>query len=128
MKHNYILTIAFLFTSCMAKVAEEKKEIAVIEPSYDSVITASHNLHDSILVYIPAVDKKIEKLEKGIVHKVEELKKENQSLKKEAMIVKTVVVRDTIYIKEKTNFWGKKKVSTDSIQSIDSTIVEHENN
>jgi hypothetical protein len=111
----------------MAKVAEKKEEV-VVEPSYDSIITASHKLHDSILVYIPAVDKKIKKLEKGIVYKVEELKKENQSLKKEAMIVKTIVVRDTIYIKEKTNFWGKKKVSSDSTQSIDSTIVEHENN
>ncbi len=125
MKHNYILTIAFLFTSCMAKVVEKKEQVD--EPAYDSIIAASHNLHDSILVYIPKLDEKIEKLEKGIVHKVEDLKKENQSLKKEAMIVKTVVVRDTIYIKEKTNFWGKKKVSTDSTQSVDSTIVEHEN-
>lgn len=125
MKHNYILTIAFLFTSCMAKVVEKKEE-AVIEPSYDSVITASHKLHDSILVYIPKVDEKIEKLEKGIAHKVEGLQKENQLLKKEALIVKTVVVRDTIYIKEKTNFWGKKRISTDSTQSIDSTIIEHD--
>lgn len=124
MKHNYILTIAFLFTSCMAKVAE--KEEVVVEPSYDSVISASHNLHDSILVYIPEVDKKIEKLEKGIVHKVEDLQKENQLLKKEVMLVKTIVVRDTVYIKEKTNFWGKKKISTDSSQSIDSTIIEHD--
>ena len=124
MKHNYIIIIAFLFTSCMAKVIEKDKEA---NPSYDSIIAASHNLHDSILVYIPKVDKKIEKLEKGIIHKVDVLKKENQSLKKEAMIVKTVVVRDTIYIKEKTNFWGKKKVSTDSTQSIDSTIIENEN-
>lgn len=123
MKHNYIIIIAFLFTSCMAKVIEKDKEA---NPSYDSVIAASHNLHDSILVYIPKVDKKIEKLEKGIIHKVDVLKKENQSLKKEAMIVKTVVVRDTIYIKEKTNFWGKKKVSTDSTQSIDSTIIEND--
>lgn len=123
MKHNYIIIIAFLFTSCMAKVIEKDKEA---NPSYDSVIAASHNLHDSILVYIPKVDKKIEKLEKGIIYKVDVLKKENQSLKKEAMIVKTVVVRDTIYIKEKTNFWGKKKVSTDSTQSIDSTIIEND--
>lgn len=125
MKHNYILTVAFLFTSCMAKVAEKKEEV-VIKTSYDSIIIASHKLHDSILVYIPKVDEKIEKIEKGIVHKVEDLEKENQSLKKEAMVVKTVVVRDTIYIKEKTNFWGKKKISTDSTQSIDSTIIEHD--
>lgn len=125
MKHNYILTIAFFFTSCMAKVPEKKQE-AVVDPKHDSVLAASEKLHDSILVYIPSVDKKIKKLKENIVYKVDKLQKENESLKKEAMIVKTVVIRDTIYIKEKTNFWGKKKVSTDSIQSIDSTIVEHD--
>jgi len=124
MKHNYIIIIAFLFTSCMAKVIEKKEEA---QPSYDSVLAASHKLHDSILVFIPKVDKKIEKLEKGIIHNVEELKKENQSLKKDAMVVKTITVRDTVYIKEKTNFWGKKKVTTDSAQSVDSTVVENEN-
>ena len=124
MKHNYIIIIAFLFTSCMAKVIEKKEEA---QPSYDSVLVASNKLHDSILVFIPKVDKKIEKLEKGIIHNVEELKKENQSLKKDAMVVKTITVRDTVYIKEKTNFWGKKKVTTDSAQSVDSTVIENEN-
>jgi mevalonate kinase len=108
----------------MAKVIEKKEEA---QPFYDSVIAASHKLHDSILVFIPKVDKKIEKLEKGIIHNVEELKKENQSLKKDAMVVKTITVRDTVYIKEKTNFWGKKKVTTDSAQSVDSTVIENEN-
>lgn len=127
MKHNYILTIAFLFTSCMAKVAEEKEEVVVVDQSYDSVIAASEKLHDSIIVHhIPKVDYKINKLKEKIASSVDSLRKENKLLKREAMIVKTVVVRDTIYIKEKTNFWGKKRISTDSIQSIDSTIVEHD--
>jgi tetrahydromethanopterin S-methyltransferase subunit B len=109
----------------MAKVVE--KEEYDVEPSYDSTILASEKLHDSILVYIPSVDEKIEKLERNIAHKVDQLEKENKSLKKEALVVKTITLRDTVYIKEKTNFWGKKKVTTDSAQSVDSTIVEHEN-
>jgi tetrahydromethanopterin S-methyltransferase subunit B len=125
MRNIYLLTIAFLFTSCMAKVVE--KEEPIVETTYDSVLIASEKLHDSILVYIPSVDEKIEKLEKNIAHNVEELKKENESLKKEALVVKTITVRDTVYIKEKTNFWGKKKVTTDSAQSVDSTVIEHEN-
>lgn len=126
MKHNYILTIAFLFTSCMAKVAEEK-EAVVVEGHYDSVIEASEKLHDSIIVHhLPKADHKIKKLKEKIANSVDSLRKENNLLKKEAMIVKTVVVRDTIYIKEKTNFWGKKRISTDSTQSIDSTIIEHD--
>jgi len=125
MRNFYLLMIAFLFTSCMAKVVE--KEEYDVEPSYDSTILASEKLHDSILVYIPSVDEKIEKLERNIAHKVDQLEKENKSLKKEALVVKTITLRDTVYIKEKTNFWGKKKVTTDSAQSVDSTIVEHEN-
>ena len=125
MKNIYLLSIAFLFTSCMAKVVE--KEEPVVATKHDSVLEASKKLHDSIFIYIPNVDKKIEKLHKKIAEDVQNLKSENESLKKEALIVKTVTVRDTIYIKEKTNFWGKKKVSTDSVQSVDSTIVEHEN-
>lgn len=125
MRNFYLLMIAFLFTSCMAKVVE--KEEYDVESSYDSTILASEKLHDSILVYIPSVDEKIEKLERNIAHKVDQLEKENKSLKKEALVVKTITLRDTVYIKEKTNFWGKKKVTTDSAQSVDSTIVEHEN-
>jgi hypothetical protein len=52
------------------------------------------------------------------------LKAENNQLKELTKVTKTVIVRDTIYIKEKTNFWGKKKVSTDSSSSVDSTIIE----
>jgi hypothetical protein len=46
---------------------------------------------------------------------------QNAKLKEDAKIVKTITIRDTIIIKEKTNFWGRKKTSTDSISSIDST-------
>jgi hypothetical protein len=35
---------------------------------------------------------------------------------------KTITVRDTVYITEKKNFWGKTKTSVDSTsQKIDST-------
>jgi len=49
------------------------------------------------------------------------IKLQNAKLKEDAKIVKTITIRDTIIIKEKTNFWGRKKTSTDSISSIDST-------
>ena len=61
---------------------------------------------------------------KSIVYQINMLKAENNELKEQVKVTKTVIVRDTIYIKEKTNFWGKKKVSTDSSSSVDSTIVE----
>ena len=124
MRNYYFLAIITLIAaSCKPQIVYQEEVIT----AYDTVIAASDKLHDSVLVYIPNVDKKIEKLEKNIAHKVDELKKENESLKKEALIVKTITVRDTVYIKEKTNFWGKRKITTDSSSSIDSTIIENDN-
>ncbi len=70
------------------------------------------------------MQKVIERKQKSIVYQINMLKAENNELKEQVKVTKTVIVRDTIYIKEKTNFWGKKKVSTDSSSSVDSTIVE----
>ncbi len=119
------LLITFVFLSC---ASNNMKEFPVKETS-DSVVAKS--LHDSVLVMLPAVEKVIVKKEKQIVYKFKEvqkeiqhLKEENSELKEQIKVTKTVIVRDTIYIKEKTNFWGKKRVSTDSSSSVDSTIIE----
>ena len=52
---------------------------------------------------------------------MQNLKQENAILKDTVNRTKLIIVHDTIIVKEKTNLWGKKKVSVDSIQSIDST-------
>ena len=49
------------------------------------------------------------------------LKKEIQGLKEVSKMTKTVIIRDTVFITEKKNFWGKTKTKIDSSQS---TIVE----
>lgn len=118
---NYLILLFILFTSCQPKVNQE-----VVVTAYDSTIVKSEKLHDSILVYIPTVDRKIETLREKILYKVVELKRQNESLKREASVTKTITIRDTVYIKEKTNFWGKKKVTTDSIHSKDSTENEND--
>lgn len=88
-------------------------------------------LYDSVMKMLPITEKIIIKKERQIVYKFQEaekkiveLQKENEKLNELSKITKTVIVRDTIYIKEKTNFWGKKRISTDSSSSIDSTIIE----
>ena len=112
---RYVLLAIFLF-SC--KGAAEVKDQEV----FDSTIVKP--LHDSVAKILPVVQKVIEKKQKSIVYLMNELKAENNQLKELTKVTKTVIVRDTIYIKEKTNFWGKKKVSTDSSSSVDSTIIE----
>jgi microcompartment protein CcmL/EutN len=121
---RYIL-ISLMFIACSSG---DVKDFPVKETS-DSVIVKP--LHDSVEKMLPVVEKVIIKKEKQIIYKyreiakeVQQLKQENSELKEQVKITKTVVVRDTIYIKEKTNFWGKKKVSTDSSSSVDSTIIQ----
>ena len=88
-------------------------------------------LYDSVMKILPITEKIIIRKEKQIVHKIQEaekkiieLEKENEKLNELTKVTKTVIIRDTIYIKEKTNFWGKKRISTDSTTFIDSTIIE----
>lgn len=105
-----------------------------LEVVYDTVeIVEKQKFYDSVAVLIPIAEEKIKQQERKIIRKIDHLeveadslKKENESLKEVVRVTKSIVIRDTVYIREKTNFWGKKKVSTDSIQSIDSTEYEND--
>jgi len=112
---RYVLLAIFLF-SCKGAAEVKNQEV------FDSTLVKP--LHDSVAKILPVVQKVIEKKQKSIVYQINVLKAENNQLKELTKVVKTVIVKDTIYIKEKTNFWGKKKVSTDSSSSVDSTIIE----
>lgn len=116
-----ILTI--LFVSCVARTQEIQVD------TFDS--TEVRPLHDSVAKILPAVERVIVKRQREIVYKIkdaenliEQLKVENAELKELTKVTKTIIQRDTIYIKEKTNFWGKKRISADSSSSVDSTIIE----
>ena len=112
---RYVLLAIFLF-SCKGAAEVRDQEV------FDSTLVKP--LHDSVSKILPVVEQVIKKKEKEIIREIKYLKAENNQLKEQVKVTKTVIVRDTIYIKEKTNFWGKKKVSTDSSSSVDSTIVE----
>ncbi len=112
---RYVLLAIFLF-SCKGAAEVRDQEV------FDSTLVKP--LHDSVSKILPVVEQVINKREKEIIREIKYLKAENNQLKEQVKVTKTVIVRDTIYIKEKTNFWGKKKVSTDSSSSVDSTIVE----
>lgn len=112
---RYVLLAIFLF-SCKGAAEVRDQEV------FDSTLVKP--LHDSVSKILPVVEQVINKREKEIIREIKYLKAENNQLKEQIKVTKTVIVRDTIYIKEKTNFWGKKKVTTDSSSSVDSTIVE----
>jgi hypothetical protein len=116
--------IAILFlSSCVNPIEEEQINFDRV----DTILIKSRKHIDTVVKFLPKIDKHIEKTEKEVLRTVESIKTQNAKLKEDAKIVKTITIRDTIIIKEKTNFWGRKKTSTDSITTIDSTENEKNN-
>lgn len=104
------LIVLFFISSCSNPINEDQ----ILFDGVDSILIQSRKRSDTIVKFLPEIDKQIEKAEKDILINVERLK-EN------AKLVKTITIRDTIIVKEKTNFWGRKRITTDSISTIDST-------
>ena len=117
---RYILLAIFLFSCTSHAMKVQHEEV------FDSTLVRP--LHDSVAKILPVVERVIVKKQQQIIYKIKEAEKAIEVLKLQnselSKVTKTVIVRDTIYIKEKTNFWGKKKISTDSSSSVDSTIQQ----
>lgn len=124
-----LLVIPVFLISCRASVKQD-----IVEVDTDTVSQGSMLLYDSVANMLPKAEKAIKVVEfqikKHIIESdkmVDSLKKENETLKETIKITKSIIIHDTIYIKEKTNFWGKKKISVDSSSTVieDSTIIEN---
>lgn len=126
----------FIFLIFIVGCSNNDSEIISIN-NYDTIIKKSIKLNDSSVIILNLADKKTEKIVKETIDKVKELKEINESLKKEVNKIKytpekinTIIIRDTIYITEKRNFWGRKKVKIDSASSqsiIEDSVIKNEN-
>jgi hypothetical protein len=103
------LVITILFLSC------NRTETFVLDmPEVDSVMAKSEKTSDSAKVIL-----KVSDMKEQIGDMKSQMSNMNALLKEKP---KTITVRDTVYITEKKNFWGKTKTSVDSTsQKIDST-------
>jgi hypothetical protein len=104
----------FLLVLLLAGCGSANTEVVEIE-EIDTIFVKSDSLAKHAFTVLPKADEQVDKVIERIEVKVETLKSE---LVKAKSVVKTITVRDTIYITEKKNFWGKKKVSVDSSQSV----------
>lgn len=111
---KYLFCI-LLFCGC----GKAKQSRPVVD-EYDSILQKSIERTDTIQNLIPKLDHVIHDREQKNAADLRAFK----TLKESAKLVKTIIVHDTIIINEKTNFWGRKRVTTDSMQSIDSIIYE----
>lgn len=103
----------FLIVLFLLGCESPNTEVVDIE-QIDTIFVKSDSLAKQALVVLPKADKQVDKLIEKIEVKMEYLKVEAVK----ANTVKTIVVRDTIYITETKNFWGKKKITIDSSQSV----------
>lgn len=112
MKYLIILSF-FLLVSC------GKKEDVKQEQFTDNLFVKSDSLFNQAIVTLPKSDKQFIKMVEKVDKKIETLKVEIVVAKKAVELAKAektiVYIRDTIYIKEEKNFWGKKRVTIDSV-------------
>lgn len=126
---KYILIIIIFLSSCIRQDKTTNQKVAEV----DTLIEQSIKLADSSIVVLHLADKKTQIIVQQTIEKFENLENANANLRGEIgklkkVQTKTVVIRDTIYITEKKNFWGKKKVKVDSTQSVitaDSSLNEN---
>lgn len=129
MKKYSFLFIAFL-ASCHQEVTELKDEHSRI----DSIITAVKQHNDNSEIVLNLADKKAMAVVNQVsvhldsIHKVHAgLKNEYNMFKQSAMTSLKIVQRDTIYITEKKNFWGRTKRTVDSTSSYsEDTLITKE--
>ena len=96
-----------------------KKEEVIEEQVVDTLFVKSDSLFKQAIVTLPKSDKQFTQLVDKVDKKIETLKTEVVVAKKAVELAKAektiVYIRDTIYIKEEKNFWGKKKITIDSV-------------
>lgn len=118
-----IATITLVCSLCACGGVEKE---TVILSTEDSVLVESQKHIQSTNEILDSADSRVSESVYSIVVDIQQLKTENEKLKSECTkLRKTRIQRDTIYVTEKKNFWGKTKRSVDSTQSIteDSTII-----
>lgn len=121
------LLLSLLLIGCSAPPESPK-----IEPNEsDSVVIKSETTVVHSVKVFKQADKSIDKKVKNVAKDINYLKEENKALVEEnkalikASSIKTVI-RDTIYITEKKNFWGKTKTTKDSSQGIQVDTLENQ--
>jgi ATP-dependent protease HslVU (ClpYQ) peptidase subunit len=109
------LPILFLLVFASCGKEEVLEEVQVI----DSLFVKSDSLFNQAIVTLPKSDKQFIQLVEKVDNKIENLKTEVVVAKKAVELAKAektiVYIRDTIFIKEEKNFWGKKKITIDSV-------------
>jgi hypothetical protein len=115
---------------CLFILGCEDNDSEILVQEADSVLQQSNKHIYEYNEVIKQVDSQVAEKVKVVVFQMKTLEAENKQLKTDFLKIKKVsrVVRDTIYITEKKNFWGKTKKTIDSTQSIIEDSLQTQNN
>ena len=113
------LLLFLLLTGCTAAPTPK-----IESHESDSILVKSESTFVTSTAVFKQVDKSINKKVNKVVKQITHLKAENKELSKAASI--KTIIRDTIYITEKKNFWGKTKKTTDSSQGVSIDTLENQ--
>lgn len=97
-------------------------DLVVKTDSLTTTVKVLHKEKDSALTKIELLDSTLTEKEtlintQNITLKI--LKRDTAALKK----IGPIIIRDTIYITESKNFWGKKKTTTETSTSVDTLEI-----
>lgn len=121
MKKSYIFFALILF-SCSSKQNNEIDFVKV-----DSLLKDSKEITDSLLIVLPKSDKKVIEQVERVSNKIQALEQQVSKMEDLAKNNKTKIIRDTIFITEKKNFWGKTKTKIDSTKNLTEDSTENKN-
>lgn len=113
------LLLFLLLTGCTAAPTPK-----IESHESDSILVKSESTFVKSTTVFKQVDKSINKKVNKVIKEIVQLKIENKQLTKAASI--KTIIRDTIYITEKKNFWGKTKKITDSSQGVSIDTLENQ--
>jgi outer membrane murein-binding lipoprotein Lpp len=126
-----IILSSLLLLGCNKQKLEELEVIDIQQ--IDSIFVLSDSLAKQAIFTLPKADKQFTALVEKVETKIDKLevdvkvaKREADIAKREAATVKAnvVYIRDTVYITEQKNFWGKKKVIVDGPEPIQEDSVK----
>lgn len=121
MKKSYIFFALILF-SCSSKQNNEIDFVKV-----DSLLKDSKEITDSLLIVLPKSDKKVIEQVERVSNKIQALEQQVSKMEDLAKNNKTKIIRDTVFITEKKNFWGKTKTKIDSTKNLTEDSIENKN-
>lgn len=105
------------------QAVEVVEELVVKTDSLSTTVEVLHKEKDSVLTQIEVLDSTLT-LKNWVIFKqsndLNTLKKDTAALKR----IGPIIIHDTVYVTETKNFWGKKKMSIESVSYTDTLDIE----